>query len=220
MTKVDACELEPQRAAETNVLGSFNVAMAAQRSGAVLVAVSTDYVFDGEQDDPYDEHALPNPISTYARTKYAGELAARAVAPDSVVLRTAWVFGAGDDFFSMAVGRLAAGEQVGGIVDQVGSPTHVRHLAERILPVVDAGLRGVVHLAGPEACSWHDALLRAKRLGDLPGEVLPQKAAELERPAPRPRNSAITSAVVPETGVPPMPPLDEGIREVIRHVRG
>jgi dTDP-4-dehydrorhamnose reductase len=220
MTKVDDCEREPQRAAETNVLGSFNVAMAAQRTGALLVTVSTDYVFDGEQDDPYDEHAVPNPISTYARTKYAGELAARAVAPDVIVLRTAWVFGAGDDFFSRAVAALAAGEEIGGIVDQVGSPTFIRELAARILPVVETGIRGVVHLAGPEACTWFDGLTRAKAIGDLPGEVVPRKAAELERPAPRPRNSAITSVVLPGTGVAPMPPLDESIRQVVDRVRG
>lgn len=219
MTKVDACEEEPQRAAETNVLGSFNVAVAARRTGALLVAVSTDYVFDGEQEEPYDEAAIPNPLSAYARTKYAGELAATTVAPDVVVLRTAWVFGAGDDFFSRAVARLAAGEQVGGIVDQVGSPSYVRHVAERLLPVAASGLRGEVHLGGPEPVTWHDALTRAKVIGDLPGEVVEQKADELGRPAPRPANSALTSVVLPESGVPPMPPLDDALREVIARVR-
>ncbi|MGH2686630.1 MAG: dTDP-4-dehydrorhamnose reductase [Actinomycetota bacterium] len=220
MTKVDACEEDPQRAAETNVLGSFNVAVAARRAGALLVAISTDYVFGGEQEEPYDERALPNPLSVYARTKYAGEAVALAVSEDALVVRTAWVFGAGDDFFSKAVTTLAGGGEVGGIADQIGSPTFVDHLAERLLPLADSGIRGVVHLSGVEPVTWYEALVRAKRLGDLSGEVVAKKAGELDRPAPRPANSALTSVVLPGSGIPPMPPLDEGLREVIRRVGG
>lgn len=217
MTSVDGCEVDPQRAAETNVLGSFNVAAAARRTGALLVAISTDYVFDGEKGTPYDERDTPVPLSLYAWTKYAGEGAA-ALAPDHVIVRTAWVFGSGDDFASDAIRRLRAGEEVGGIVDQVGSPTHVAHLAERLLPVVRSGVRGVVHLAGPEATTWHDLLVRAKLLGGLSGEIVPQKADELGRPAPRPANSSLVSAVLPGTEVPPIPPLDVAIRRVLADV--
>lgn len=217
MTSVDGCEVDPQRAAETNVLGSFNVAAAARRTGALLVAISTDYVFDGEKGTPYDERDTPVPLSLYAWTKYAGEGAA-ALAPDHVIVRTAWVFGSGDDFVSDAIRRLRAGEEVGGIVDQVGSPTHVAHLAERLLPLVRSGVRGVVHLAGPEATTWHDLLVRAKLLGGLSGEIVPKKADELGRPAPRPANSSLVSAVLPGTEVPPIPPLDVAIRRVLADV--
>jgi dTDP-4-dehydrorhamnose reductase len=218
MTGVDACQEDPQRAAETNVLGSFNVAAAAHRTGARLVALSTDYVFDGEKGAPYHEGDRPRPLSIYAWTKLAGERAAQAVGPDLLIVRTAWVFGARDDFVSTAVRRLKEGEEVGGIVDQVGSPTHVEDLAERLLPVARSGLGGVVHLAGPEAITWHAVLNRAKRLGGLSGEVVEQKAGELARPAPRPMNSALTSRVLPGSGVPPMPPLDDAIRRVVADV--
>ncbi len=219
MTAVDACEEDPQRAAETNVGGSFNVATAARESGAALAAISTDYVFDGDQEEPYTEEDDANPVSVYGLTKYAGEWVASGTAPDLLVVRTAWVYGAGEDFFSKAVLRLKDGEEVGAIVDQIGSPTHVVHLAERLLPLVTSSIRGVVHVAGTEAVSWHDALLRAKDLGGLPGEVVAQKADELPRPAKRPANSALTSVVVGEgSGVPPMPSLDEGIRKVLSDV--
>jgi dTDP-4-dehydrorhamnose reductase len=218
MTSVDMCEAEPGRAAETNVLGSFNVAVAARRSGARLVALSTDYVFDGEKGAPYDERDRPNPMSVYGRTKLAGERAAEAVAPDLLVVRTAWVFGSGKDFLSRAVRRLRSGEDVGGIVDQIGSPTHVVDLAERLLPLVGADVRGIVHLAGGEATTWHDVLVRVKRAGGLAGPVVSQKADEVGRPAPRPTNSSLASVVLPGTGVPPMPPLDESLGRVLTDV--
>jgi dTDP-4-dehydrorhamnose reductase len=218
MTGVDACEEDPQRAAETNVLGTFNVAEAARRSGATLVALSTDYVFDGEKGTPYVESDVPDPLSVYARTKLAGERAAVAVVPDALIVRTAWVFGSGEDFVSVAVRQLRRGEEVGGIVDQVGSPTHVDHLAERLVPLVASGVRGVVHLAGPEATTWHSVLARARSLGALAGEVIAQKADELGRSAPRPAYSALSSEVLPRTGVPSMPPLDEAIRRVVADV--
>ena len=215
MTSVDGCQAEPGRASETNVLGSFNVAAAARRSGARFVALSTDYVFDGEKSAPYDERDRPNPLSVYGWTKLAGERAAEAVAPDLLVVRTAWVFGSGTDFLSRAVRGLRAGDEVGGIVDQVGSPTHVNHLAERLLPLVESDVRGIVHLAGPEATTWHDVLVRAKVAGGLGGEVLEQKADEVGRPAPRPANSALASVVRSGTRVPPMPPLAEAIERVL-----
>jgi dTDP-4-dehydrorhamnose reductase len=219
MTAVDACEEDPQRAAETNVGGSFNVAAAARESRAALVAISTDYVFDGDKGEPYDEEDEANPLSVYGLTKYAGEWVASGAAPDVLIVRTAWVYGAGNDYFSRAVRRLKDGEEVGAIADLYGSPTHVVHLAQRLLPLVTASIEGLVHLAGPETVSWHDALVWAKELGDLPGEVVAQKAEELARPAPRPTSSALTSVVLDDaSGVPPMPPLDEGIRRVLNDV--
>ena len=218
MTAVDGCEAEPARAAETNVLGSFNVAVAARRSGARLVAISTDYVFDGEKGAPYDERDRPDPLSVYGWTKLAGERAAQAALPDALIVRTAWVFGSGKDFLSRAIGRLRAGEEVGGIADQVGSPTHVGDLADRLLPLIASDVRGIVHLAGPEATTWHDVLVRAKRAGALTGEVVALKAEEVGRPAPRPAYSALTSVVLNGTVVPPMPPLDEAIERMLADV--
>ncbi|MGH2545384.1 MAG: dTDP-4-dehydrorhamnose reductase [Actinomycetota bacterium] len=218
MTSVDGCQAEPGRASEANVLGSFNVAAAARRCGARLVALATDYVFDGEKGTPYDERDRPNPLSVYGWTKLAGERAAEAVAPDLLVVRTAWVFGSGTDFLSRAVRGLRTGEEVGGIVDQVGSPTYVVHLAERLLPLIESDVRGIVHLAGPEATTWHDVLVRAKLVGGLSGEVVEQKADEVGRPAPRPANSSLTSVVLSGTRVPVMPPLDEAIGRVLADV--
>lgn len=220
MTSVDGCEQDPRGAFLANALGTRNVAQAAARAGAVLVYISTDYVFDGEKGEPYHEFDATNPISVYGASKLAGEWEARTLAPDHVVVRTSWVFGGGKDFLSGALARLASGESVPAIVDLVGTPTYVRHLAERLMPLVFSGRRGVVHLGGPEVTTWHDLLLRAVGLAGLPGEVSEQKSDELGRPARRPANSALTSLVqlIPE--VPPMPPLETALNEMMETIRG
>jgi dTDP-4-dehydrorhamnose reductase len=220
MTSVDGCEMDPRKAFMVNALGTRNVALAAARAAAVLVYVSTDYVFDGEKGEAYHEFDAPNPLSVYGESKLAGEREAQHLAPDHLVVRTSWVFGGGSDYLSGALARLAAGEAVPAIVDLVGTPTYVGHLAERLLPAVLSGHRGVLHLGGPEITTWYDLLGGAVRTAGLPGEVTEQKSEELGRPARRPANSALTSLVLETTDVPPMPPLEEAVHEVMGSVRG
>lgn len=215
MTGVDACEEEPDRALAVNAVGTANVADAARAAGALLLYTSTDYVFDGEKEEPYVESDPPDPISGYGRSKLAGEEEAGARAPQHLVVRTSWLFGAGDDFASGAVRRLGAGEAVGAVVDRTGTPTYVPHLADRLLALLGSGLRGLVHLAGPQATTWFDLVARARHLGGLPGELTEQKSRDLALPAPRPRYSALASEVLPVPGVPPMPPLDQALRELL-----
>jgi dTDP-4-dehydrorhamnose reductase len=218
-TKVDACEDEANidAAVAGNALGPWKLAEAAAATGAILVHVSTDYVFDGEKGTPYDERDLTRPINRYGMLKVFGEEHVRSTTDRHVIVRTGFVFGGGSDYLSGALRRLRGGDPAGGLVDRIGTPTYVRHLAERLLPLALAERFGTCHLAGPEPTTWHDVLLRAKAFGDLAGDVHEQLTTELDLPAPRPRNSSLTSVVLPDLAdeVPPMPPLDEGIRAVL-----
>lgn len=214
-TKVDACETEPERAYRDNAIGPHNLALAARSCGAMLLHVSTDYVFDGEKGAPYDELDVPNPISVYARSKLGGEAFVRSLLPESFVVRTGYVFGGGTDYLTGALRRLAAGEEAGGFVDRTGSPTYVKHLAERLLPLALTHRFGLYHLGGPEPATWFEVLTRAKAHGELPGTVVEQKADELGLPAPRPRESALISLFTGELGLPSMPSLDQALRELL-----
>ncbi|HYF11759.1 MAG TPA: NAD(P)-dependent oxidoreductase [Actinomycetota bacterium] len=218
-TKVDACEDEANidAAVAGNALGPWKLAEAAAANGAIIVHVSTDYVFDGEKGSAYDERDETRPTNRYGMLKAFGEEHVRSTSDRHVIVRTGFVFGGGSDYLTGALRRLREGEPAGGLVDRIGTPTYMRHLAERLLPLALTERFGTYHLAGPEPTTWHDVLLRAKALGDLAGDVREQRAAELDLPAPRPRNSALTSVLLPDLAdeVPPMPPLDEGIRAAL-----
>jgi dTDP-4-dehydrorhamnose reductase len=211
-TDVDGCERDPARAARDNALGPQNLALAARACEAILVHVSTDFVFDGTKGSPYDELDAPSPISVYGRSKLAGERFVRSLAPESFVARTSFVFGGGTDYVTRSVARMAEGDEVGGIADRRGSPTFARDLAERLLPLALTGRFGTYHLAGSEPASWFDVLERARSIGGFPGSVRRQSPEEVRLVAARPPDCSLASLYAEEVGIPPFPSLDEAVK--------
>jgi dTDP-4-dehydrorhamnose reductase len=195
MTDVDGCERDPAGAWAANVGGTEQCARACRALGARLVAVSTDYVFDGEA-GPYREEDRPNPRGAYARSKLAGEHAALVLAPDCAVARVAVVYsgrpGAKPTFATQVVEKLSRGEQVHAFVDQFVSPTLARNAAEMCCELLlDTRFRGVLHTCGATVLDRVDFARRVARRFGLAGEIVPVKTADVKLLAPRPLRSGL-----------------------------
>lgn len=210
MTKVDACEADRERAFRLNEDGSRNVALAAKTCGARLIAISTDYVFSGEpprESWAWSETDIPRPQTVYGASKFAGEQMIQMVHPDnSVILRIAWLYGAGGPSFVHTMARLGAeeGAPLPVVDDQRGNPTSTRVVADVIrFLLAHPDVSGIVHGTCEEQCTWYAFAQELKRLlNDRPGaprfvrELVPCTMAEFPRPAPRPRNSALKKSVL------------------------
>ncbi len=193
-TAVDAAEENEARATEVNGAAVGHLARSADEVGALLVQVSTDYVFDGTSRRPYREDDPPRPTSAYGRSKLVGEVAA-ARARRHLIVRTAWLFGDGHNFVEAIVGQVVRGvASLRVVADQVGCPTYAEDLAAAILGLVEAGAAGVVHAVNHGAVSWHGfAVEIVGQLGaGIP--VAPISTAETGRKAPRPAYGVLDSA--------------------------
>ncbi len=195
MTDVDACERDPQGAWRVNACGSAAIARACRALGARLVAVSTDYVFDGEA-GPYGEEDVPNPRGVYARTKRCGEEAALLLAPDCAVARVAVVYsgrpGAKSTFATQIVEKLTRGEPVKAFHDQLVSPTLAENGAAMALELLlETSYRGVLHTCGATVL---DRVAFARRVAarfGLAGEIVPVRTADVKLLAPRPLRAGL-----------------------------
>jgi dTDP-4-dehydrorhamnose reductase len=198
LTDVDACERDAGLAWRVNVGGTEQVARACRALGARLVAVSTDYVFDGTRGD-YAEEDVPNPRSAYARTKRCAEEAALLIAPGAAVARVAVVFsgraGAKSTFATQVVEKLSRGEVVKAFSDQTVSPTLAENAAAMTLELLlEHDLGGVLHTAGATALNRVDFAHRVAARFGLTGEIVPVRTADVKLPAPRPLNSGLRVA--------------------------
>ena len=203
MTKVDDCEAKRDLAFKLNEEGTRNVALAAKASGARLIAISTDYVFSGEPPrEPWawGEMDIPRPRTVYGASKFAGEQMVQMLHPDnSVILRIAWLYGAGGPSFVHTMAKLGAqeGPPLKVVNDQRGNPTSTKVVSDVIQFLLShPDVSGIVHGTCEEQCTWYDLTVELFRLLGLKREVVPCTTEEFPRPAPRPRNSALKKSVL------------------------
>jgi dTDP-4-dehydrorhamnose reductase len=215
---VDECERTPQPAWEANVLA---VAELARRSPRI-VHVSTNYVFDGRRDAPYDEEDLPEPRSFYALTKLAGEYAALAYGPRSLVVRTAGLYGLqgseskGGNFVQRMLARARNGDPLTVVADQLLQPTFTADLAAAILEAVERDAGGVVHLTASGSCSWHEFTVAIMETAGLDVAVAQGTTTIPEGAPDRPLNGVLARTRADQLGLRPLRPWREQLDDYMR----
>lgn len=216
-TAVDKAEDEPERAHLVNTVGVENLA----KSGANIIHVSTDYVFDGTSCKPYVETDAPNPQSVYGSTKLAGEHALLDNARGgAVIVRTSWVYSQHGNNFLKTMQRLGAERpQLNVVFDQVGTPTFAGDLADaliKLLPHAQAGMRDVFHFSNEGVCSWYDFARAIMQASNLPAQVLPIEGKDYPAKAARPFYSVLNKRKIKDTLGIDIPHWHDGLNACLR----
>ena len=219
-TDVDGCESDAERAERVNSLGPENLARAARRANAVLVTISTDYVFDGAKEGFYTQRDQPAPISVYGKYKLEGERRAQEAHARTIVVRSGYIFGPGGrNFLSTVISRAERGETLKAIADYWGTPTYGHDLAVRLRELAMLDLPGVYHVVnGGDGATFetfsraalHLARLDAARLEVINGDTL-------GRPAPRPHNSRLKCLLSEAIGLAPLRSWEDALAHFISH---
>ena len=219
-TNVEAAEDDPQRAFLVNRTGARLLAHAAARGGMPFVHVSTDFVFDGTKDGAYNEDDVPNPLSVYGISKLAGEHVVLAANPTALIVRTAWVFGPnGSNFPTKILERAAGSIAITVVNDEIGSPTYTLDLAAGILGLIDAGARGLFHLADSGSCARDEMARETLRLAGMDAvKVVAVPASTFPSKAPRPANSVLDCSKAAGLGVT-MPDWHDALARFVPTVR-
>ena len=220
MTAVDKCESEVETAYRINAFGSANVAAACQRNHVRLIAISTDYVFDGDQEQPYSEFDRATGGRTiYGQSKFAGEEAIRTLAPDHVICRISWLYGPGGPSFVHAMMNLADGTRpvLKVVNDQIGNPTSTLAVARKLREILlNKELAGTFHLTCEGKASWAEFAAEIFRLAKKQQLIEPCTTEEFPRPAPRPHNSQLVKQMLKFAGLSPMPHWQDALKEFMQ----
>lgn len=222
-TDVDGCESDTEKARRSNALGPENLARAALKANAAFVTISTDYVFDGDKEGFYTQRDQPRPISVYGHSKLEGERRAQEANARTIVVRSGYIFGpAGKNFLSTVVSRAQRGEKLTTIADYWGTPTYGHDLAVRLRELAALDLPGIYHVVNSgDGASFETFTREALKLAGLNSNTLGVvSGSDLNRPAPRPRNSRLKCLLSEAINLPPLPHWQDALsRFVGKHTR-
>jgi len=227
-TKVDACEQSPEIAEQVNSIAPGILANAAEKHGATLVHISTDYVFDGMAESPYTEKAPTAPLSVYGSSKLKGEEVVRNSGAKHFIIRTCGLYGAHGTNFVDTMASIAIGDETVSVVtDQRTTPTHAETVAEAIFALLsnpESGLdrehTGLYHVAATGSCTWHEcARLIFEAMGAQPARVLATTSCEFGRPAPRPAYAVLSTDLRLSTIEIELPAWDDKVRDYLKSTR-
>lgn len=218
-TDVDGAETNAEACYMANSLGPENLAIACSEADAVLVTISTDYVFSGEYDGFYTQHFTPFPRGVYARSKFDGEIRVRNANARSIIVRSGWIYGAGGtNFLSVMPDLLAAGKSITAIADSYGTPTFAGDLAVRLRELAVLDLPATFHVTnGGSGTSYLGFAHEVCRIGGFdPSLVTAVSKDDLQRPAPRPTSSKLACLFSERFGLAPLRAWDAALAEFLK----
>ncbi|MGM9850814.1 MAG: dTDP-4-dehydrorhamnose reductase [Muribaculaceae bacterium] len=221
-TAVDKAEEQKKECAAANIDAITNLAYGAQDRCLKILHISTDYVFDGTAHRPYTENDKVNPLSHYGTTKRKGETALLGLAPDSVVIRTAWLYAPDGHNFVNTMLRLARTEgHVSVVSDQIGTPTYARDLAEAICTILFSRqwVSGIFNFSNEGVCSWYDFAKAIFEIADVSCEVTPISTDDYRSAAPRPYYSVLDKGRIRATYGIKIPYWRDSLRHCINRIK-
>lgn len=219
-TAVDAAESDTDGAYLVNAIGTRNIAISAEKMGAAVVYISTDYVFNGASEAAYVEYDETDPQTVYGRSKLAGEQMIRDFCSKWFIVRTSWMFGLHGNNFVKTMIRLGQEKPLLKVVyDQKGSPTYTVDLAQFLLNLISTEKYGIYHASNCGSCTWYEfteAIFEEARdhLGlEITAQLQPCTTAEFPRPAPRPANSTMDHLAIRLNQLKDLPHWREGLKQ-------
>ena len=222
MHHVEKCEAEPEKAYAVNAIGTRNLALAAQDVGAVLVHVSTDYVFDGRKGSPYEEDDCPLPLNVYGNSKLAGEHFARTVAEKHFVLRTSALYGTsacrgkgGLNFIQLMLKLAKEKDELRVVDSEVVSPTSTAELARQIVALSRSDCYGLYHATAEGSCSWFEFAKTIFAITETKANLKVAGPNEFPAKVPRPKYSVLENRGLKKHGLNKFEPWQSGLRSYL-----
>ena len=218
-TAVDAAEDNVELCRKINAEGTENIAKACKELGCKLLYVSTDYVFNGEGERPWEPDDEREPLNVYGQTKYEGELAVEKYVEKFFIVRIAWVFGINGKNFIKTMLRLGEDhDELTVVADQIGSPTYTYDLARLLVDMIGSDKYGRYHATNEGLCSWYDFAVEIFRQAGMDVRVRPVTSEEYPAKAKRPHNSRMDKAKLEENGFERLPDWKDALRRYLREI--
>ncbi len=216
-TAVDAAEDNVELCRKINAEGTENIAKACKELGCKLLYVSTDYVFNGEGERPWEPDDEREPLNVYGQTKYEGELAVEKYVEKFFIVRIAWVFGINGKNFIKTMLRLGEDhDELTVVADQIGSPTYTYDLARLLVDMIGSDKYGRYHATNEGLCSWYDFAVEIFRQAGMDVRVRPVTSEEYPAKAKRPHNSRMDKAKLEENGFERLPDWKDALGRYLR----
>lgn len=218
-TQVDRAEEEPEQCFAVNALGTRNIARACAAVGAKLLYISTDYVFPGTGERPYEPEDETGPLGIYGKSKLEGEHAVRELLDRFFIVRISWAFGINGGNFIRTMLRLSETvDTVRVVADQVGSPTYTADLAPLLCDMIQTEKYGIYHASNEGFCSWAELAEAVFAAAGRQTKVQRVTTAEYSAKAPRPHNSRLSKTKLPERGFCPLPWWQDGLKRFLEEM--